>query len=613
MTKGFLQEEEQKKVLREEERAPQRIEDLEKIYGSYKDTLFRYWDQKGPHNDPEQLKLVGVDTRKERGLYKLIDKWLIEWHGGPEQAITLVREKLKGIHHVIDGGYDFKYVVTTIDENEKKGGGRRGRFEDREDVGVFVVVDGSGTVNVQLGGHNTYTLWQLSHTHRWDYMGDSEEECIVCGLRRSVPADDFDDDLTRANQWSDEPSQTLRDEIGQELEDVLHDNLTDLIKETGISLDYVTVHGTTRPGNFPPTEYINEAADMFGQGLLEPIELQPYDTEEEWEEDVAKIDPPDDDEENDYEEEDEYERSETDPKAGFVAPSRDVRENICKVRGFCKAQGPITFGQLKALVEAATSKRIASDISRGVFKSLWRVIPFFLPQILFAALGITVTRALNKIITPALKDTKGYKRWWGKVVLKAMDIAEGDYIPDVALGDDPLSKIFFVSDGLLEMIRDKYKLKFARYVADVAASQPDDEPVPDWFVENLLRDYLNQKFLLDPPLGPKYGVDIKKTLREQKEQQESAVLLDGTSSAGKSFTLKYLDAVPYWKTTDPNQWVVIGSDDFSGMGEGEERRLKLDHPNIRDWAEGNDFGITSGIYRKDPIKIYQKTLMKMNT
>ena len=79
-----------------------------------------------------------------------------------------------------------------------------------------------------------------------------------------------------------------------------------------------------------------------------------------------------------------------------------------------------------------------------------RIIPFFIPQVLLAAVGITVTRAINKIVTPALKDTRGYKSWWGKVVLKAMDVAEGDYIPDVAIGDDPLSKIFFISDGLLE-------------------------------------------------------------------------------------------------------------------------------------------------------------------
>jgi len=526
LTKGLLEEEEQKKVLAEQKKTPghQRawMENLERIYTPFKDSLFKYWDNNGPHNDPDQLKLLGLDTRKEKGLYKIIDEWLVEWYGGKDQALEVVKEKLKGIHEAIDGGYDLKYVVTSIDE-----GLPFKRYYGGYEIGVFVIVDGDGTVNTMYGNAagDVYTLSQIYHNHQWDYMGDYQEECQTCGLRRSIPADDSD--LERANQWSEEPDDDLKYEIGQEVDDVVYESLLDLLKGTGIGINYITVKGATLPNQFPPKEYIHEETDIFGQGLLGPIELQPYDTEEEWEEDVAKIEVPDDDEENDYEDDYEYEDKETDPQAGFVAPSKDVTENICKVKGFCKAQGPITFGQLKALVEAATTKRIASDIGRGVFKSLWRIVPFFLPQVLFAALGITMTRALNKIITPALKDTKGYKRWWGKVVLKAMDIAEGDYIPDVALGDDPLSKIFFVSDGLLQMIRDKYKLKFARYVADVAAAQPDDEPVPDWFVENLLRDYLNQKFLLDPPLSPKHGVDIKKTLREQREEEVSPVLKHG--------------------------------------------------------------------------------------
>jgi hypothetical protein len=87
-------------------------------------------------------------------------------------------------------------------------------------------------------------------------------------------------------------------------------------------------------------------------------------------------------------------------------------------------------------------------------------------------------------------------------------------------------------------------------------------------------------------------------------QDKSIVLLDGTSSAGKSYTLKHLNVVPYYEANDPNQWVVIATDDFSGTGdegrEGEERRLKLDHPNIRQWAKENgDAGIVSGQYRKD--------------
>ena len=90
----------------------------------------------------------------------------------------------------------------------------------------------------------------------------------------------------------------------------------------------------------------------------------------------------------------------------------------------------------------------------------------------------------------------------------------------------------------------------------------------------------------------------------EQTDDKSIVLLDGTSSAGKSYLLKQMNAVPYYESNDPNQWVVIASDDFSGTGEegreGEERRLKLDHPSIRQWAKENeDAGIVSGVYREN--------------
>jgi len=291
---------------------------------------------------------------------------------------------------------------------------------------------------------------------------------------------------------------------------------------------------------------ITEETDIFGQGLLDPVEPEEFEGEdEEWEKMVSDVE---DDEKRGEAGEPGYQDithlwsgEKTDPASGYVAPSSDVTDNICKVKGFCKAQGPITFGQLKALVEAATSKRIQADMGRGAFKMLWRIIPFFVPQILIAAVGVTATRAFNKIITPALKDTRGYKNWWGKVVLKAMDVAEGDYIPDITMGDDPLSKVFFISDGLMSMIKDKYKLKFARYVADYAAARPDDEPVPEWFVENLLRDYLNQKFLLDPPLLPKEGTNFDVV----KEHDETEVEVSDNESYQKEFTKSEVRVLNY--------------------------------------------------------------------
>ena len=106
----------------------------------------------------------------------------------------------------------------------------------------------------------------------------------------------------------------------------------------------------------------------------------------------------------------------------------------------------------------------------------------------------------------------------------------------------------------------------------------------------------------------------------EEQQDKSIVLLDGTSSAGKSHTLKHLNAVPYYEANNPNQWVIIATDDFSGTGdgegrEGEERRLKLDHPNIRQWAKDNEeAGVVSGNYRKDgkdvPENPYEKEYIK---
>jgi hypothetical protein len=82
--------------------------------------------------------------------------------------------------------------------------------------------------------------------------------------------------------------------------------------------------------------------------------------------------------------------------------------------------------------------------------------------------------------------------------MKSFDLAEGE------LGlTDPLTKIFFISDGLLTLMDDKFKVKFTRYVAELASEMPDDQEVPEYFVENELRYWVNEKFLLDPPLQPK--------------------------------------------------------------------------------------------------------------
>jgi hypothetical protein len=181
-----------------------------------------------------------------------------------------------------------------------------------------------------------------------------------------------------------------------------------------------------------------------------------------------------------------------------IEPSKSAIKNICDSEKFCNAQGKITFGQLKSLVNTAIKNRVLTHVGEGGFKATIRLLPWFLPQLMLPGVIASSIRAVGKILNPSLSETENYKTFWGKAILKAFKLAEGE------LGlNDPFSKLFFISDGLMTMLDDKYKVKFARYIADLVNDKPDNEEVPEYFVENELRKWINDKFLLSPPLPPK--------------------------------------------------------------------------------------------------------------
>jgi len=178
-----------------------------------------------------------------------------------------------------------------------------------------------------------------------------------------------------------------------------------------------------------------------------------------------------------------------------IHTEKTVLKNICDSEKFCSSQGKITFGQLKALVDSTTNKRLFQHIGEGGFKATIRLLPWFLPQLAIAGFTGSVIRAINKILKPTLSETRNYKTWWGKVVMKMFDFTEGELNLN-----DPLTKVFFISDGLMSLMDEKYKIKFARHISELATEMPDNQEVPEFFVENELRFWINSKFLLDPPL-----------------------------------------------------------------------------------------------------------------
>ena len=181
-----------------------------------------------------------------------------------------------------------------------------------------------------------------------------------------------------------------------------------------------------------------------------------------------------------------------------IEPSKSAIKNICDSEKFCNAQGKITFGQLKALVKTAIKNRIFMHVGEGGFKATIRLLPWFLPQLMLPGIIASSIRAVGKILNPSLSETENYKTFWGKAILRAFKVAEGE------LGlSDPFSKLFFISDGLMTMLDEKYKIKFAKHIADLVEGKSDSEEVPEYFVENELRQWVNEKFLLSPPIPPK--------------------------------------------------------------------------------------------------------------
>lgn len=198
-----------------------------------------------------------------------------------------------------------------------------------------------------------------------------------------------------------------------------------------------------------------------------------------------------------------------------IKPSKLAQDNICQSKKFCDAQGKITFGQLRDLVEKGRVNRIGVNMGEGAYKAILRLIPWFIPQLVLAGFAATWVRVANKLLRPTLEETTNYKTWWGKTILKVFDLVEGELN-----ATDPLSKIFFISDGLMILLNDKVKVKFANYISKLADEMPDDQVVPEYFVENELRKWLNEKYLLDPQLPLKQMKDEEEDLPFDQEIKE---------------------------------------------------------------------------------------------
>ena len=125
------------------------------------------------------------------------------------------------------------------------------------------------------------------------------------------------------------------------------------------------------------------------------------------------------------------------------------------------------------------------------------------------------TRALNKVMIQVLKMDNGtYDHFLMNIVRKVneygiIDLTEGEL--QRLTVDDWFYKSFAVQKGLRDMVKKDHFIDFSFYIVKKIQYQNDNTIVPDYYIENEFRRWLNRKFRMNPPLPLK-----KKTIKNRE-------------------------------------------------------------------------------------------------
>lgn len=163
----------------------------------------------------------------------------------------------------------------------------------------------------------------------------------------------------------------------------------------------------------------------------------------------------------------------------------------------------LTFGLLKSLFSDAISYKKRREYTKGAYKFVHRAVPMALSFVWFPiwiiAQVLGGSRSINKVIIPALKlKNNKYRNFLINIVIKTMNIMEGEI--KFAMGNDWFYSVFMVDWGLIKMIKKEHLLEFAHHVAEIMENEPDDKVAPIYYVENELKNFLNEKFNITPPM-----------------------------------------------------------------------------------------------------------------
>jgi hypothetical protein len=159
-----------------------------------------------------------------------------------------------------------------------------------------------------------------------------------------------------------------------------------------------------------------------------------------------------------------------------------------------------TFGLLHSIFKDALVAKRKSEIKVGVIKAIHRIVPIalapFFPILAIAGYIFGTSRAFNKIISPILHEPgHEYSSFLQKVIDSSMKVAEGEISVK-----DRFTRAFVVSDKLVEAIRPEVLHIFSLELSKKMSESNPDEEVPEHYIENELKSWLNKNFEVNPEI-----------------------------------------------------------------------------------------------------------------
>jgi hypothetical protein len=161
-----------------------------------------------------------------------------------------------------------------------------------------------------------------------------------------------------------------------------------------------------------------------------------------------------------------------------------------------------TFGILRAIFKDAVDAKKKTTLKKNIFSILPIAIPLslapFFPVLAVVGTIFGSSRLVHRVFDTLfeyLEPQSKYTDFLKKTIDTYMMLPEGE----VPL-KDRFSRAFVVSDRLIDALKPEVVNSFTTFISNKMENEDDNKLVPDHYIENELKTYLNNNFDINPEI-----------------------------------------------------------------------------------------------------------------